>query len=274
MIGIGVGIDYALLIVTRLPAGPRTRASSRRRRSSLAVDTSGRAVLFAGMHRRHLAARHVPDQPGLHAQHGHRRRRRGAHDHARPRSPCCRRCSASSATTSTASALPHRELPTTTTCPSHAFWYRWSRVIQKHPWPAADRSAALLIALRLPASSLLRLGFADAGNRPDDATRHAAPTTCSAEGFGPGFNGPLFARRGRPGRPARRRDLTDAQAAIEPTPRRRVSDPTCHELGDGNPVMSTSSRRPRRRTRRPPTLYTACATTRSRPSSPAPTSRY
>ena len=59
MIGLGVGIDYALFIVTRyreqLHDGPRRRA----RRSSIAIDTAGRAVAFAGHHRRHLAARHA-----------------------------------------------------------------------------------------------------------------------------------------------------------------------------------------------------------------------
>ena len=48
MIGIGVGIDYALFIVTRyrqgLDEGLRARARGRAR----AIDTAGRAVVFAG----------------------------------------------------------------------------------------------------------------------------------------------------------------------------------------------------------------------------------
>ena len=52
MIGIGVGIDYALLIVTRYREACTT-AWTRSAAVALALDTSGRAVLFAGMHRRH-----------------------------------------------------------------------------------------------------------------------------------------------------------------------------------------------------------------------------
>ena len=47
MIGLGVGIDYALLIVTRyreqLHAGHTVRESV-----AIALDTAGRSVLFAG----------------------------------------------------------------------------------------------------------------------------------------------------------------------------------------------------------------------------------
>ena len=67
MIGLGVGIDYALLIVTRyreqLHAGHDIRESI-----GIAMDTAGRSVVFAGRDRRHLAVRH--------ALHGHRVRRR------------------------------------------------------------------------------------------------------------------------------------------------------------------------------------------------------
>ena len=48
MIGIGVGIDYALFIVTRYRQGLARRARARAPRSCRAIDTAGRAVLFAG----------------------------------------------------------------------------------------------------------------------------------------------------------------------------------------------------------------------------------
>ena len=47
LIGLGVGIDYALFIVTRHRAASSAACRSPRRRGS-AVNTSGRAVLFAG----------------------------------------------------------------------------------------------------------------------------------------------------------------------------------------------------------------------------------
>ena len=48
MIGIGVGIDYALFIVTRYREALARRRSTPTRRSSTSIDTGGRAVLFAG----------------------------------------------------------------------------------------------------------------------------------------------------------------------------------------------------------------------------------
>ena len=47
MIGLGVGIDYALFILTRFRNGPR-RGLEPRAAAIQAVDTAGRAVLFAG----------------------------------------------------------------------------------------------------------------------------------------------------------------------------------------------------------------------------------
>ncbi len=69
------------------------------------------------------------------------------------------------------------------------FWYRWSRVIQRYPWPAMLLSGTLLIALAIPVFSM-RLGFSDAGNRLEtDTTRRAYDLL--SEAFGPGFNAPV-----------------------------------------------------------------------------------
>jgi RND superfamily putative drug exporter len=71
-----------------------------------------------------------------------------------------------------------------------SFWYRWSRVIQAHPWPALIVSSAFLILLAVPVFSI-RLGFADAGNRLEtDTTRRAYDLL--SEGFGVGFNAPAL----------------------------------------------------------------------------------
>ncbi len=67
--------------------------------------------------------------------------------------------------------------------------YRWSRVIQHRPWPAVILGVAILVTLALPILGL-RLGFSDEGNYPSDTTTRQAYDTL-AEGFGPGFNGPL-----------------------------------------------------------------------------------
>ena len=67
--------------------------------------------------------------------------------------------------------------------------YRWSRVIQHRPWTAVLIGVATLVALALPVLGL-RLGFSDEGNYPEDTTTRQAYDLL-ADGFGPGFNGPL-----------------------------------------------------------------------------------
>ena len=70
------------------------------------------------------------------------------------------------------------------------FAWRWSRLVQRHPWAALAVGAAILLAMASPALSL-QLGFADEGNFPEETTTRRAYDLL-AEGFGPGFNGPLL----------------------------------------------------------------------------------
>ena len=66
---------------------------------------------------------------------------------------------------------------------------RWSHFVQRHPWYAVIAGTAVLLALAAPALGM-RLGFPDAGNDPPDTmTRQAYDL--NTEGFGPGTNGPL-----------------------------------------------------------------------------------
>ena len=85
--------------------------------------------------------------------------------------------------------LPHRRRAEATG--HESVWYRWSRVLQRRPWPplilGVRRSCCILAA---PTVSM-RLGFSDAGNGPtSDTTRQAYDLL--SRGFGPGFNGPLL----------------------------------------------------------------------------------
>jgi RND superfamily putative drug exporter len=70
------------------------------------------------------------------------------------------------------------------------FWYRWSRFIQRRPWSAALSATAILLVLAAPLASI-RLGFGDNGNAPTTTTVRKA-FDMLANGFGPGFNGPLY----------------------------------------------------------------------------------
>ena len=66
---------------------------------------------------------------------------------------------------------------------------RWSHAVQRRPWTAVIVATALLLALAAPALGM-RLGFPDAGNDPPDTMTRQSYDLIS-EGFGPGANGPI-----------------------------------------------------------------------------------
>ena len=82
--------------------------------------------------------------------------------------------------------LPHRAQNNH----QHSVWWRWSRVVQHRPWISLIASVALLGILSAPMFSL-RLGFSDNGNA-DESTDVRRAYDLISEGFGPGFNGPLY----------------------------------------------------------------------------------
>ena len=82
--------------------------------------------------------------------------------------------------------LPHRAQNNH----QHTIWWRWSRVVQHHPWRSLVSAFVLLGVLAVPMFSL-RLGFSDFGNAEKNTDVRKAYDLIS-EGFGPGFNGPLY----------------------------------------------------------------------------------
>ncbi|TDC87992.1 MMPL family transporter [Actinomadura sp. 7K507] len=68
-------------------------------------------------------------------------------------------------------------------------WRRLAAAVQRRPVPALLVAVAALLALSAPALDM-RLGFADAGNDSASSTSRQA-YDLMAEGFGPGTNGPL-----------------------------------------------------------------------------------
>jgi RND superfamily putative drug exporter len=186
MVGLGVGIDYALFIVTRYRENLSAGADPERSVTH-AIDTAGRAVLFAG-------TTVVISVLGLLLMKTSVMR------------GVAIGISIGVLTTMIASVtllpallgfvgrnidkfgLPHRKRPEGEI--KESGWTRWSHVIQRHPWPAAILGLVFLLVLAIPLLSM-RLGFTDAGNRPtSDTTREAYDLV--AEGFGAGFNGPLL----------------------------------------------------------------------------------
>ncbi|GAA0486754.1 MMPL family transporter [Streptomyces olivaceiscleroticus] len=188
LIGLGVGIDYALFIVTRhrknLRAGMHVTEAAQK-----AVAVSGRAVVFAGatvciallgmlvlrlsfLNGVALAASltvvltvaaSVTLLPALLGVIG--TRVLGRRERAR-----------------LAAEGPAPELPT-------GFAVRWSAFVERHPKLLGAVAAAIMLVLALPTLGL-HLGTSDQGTDPPASTTRQAYDLL-AEGFGPGFNGPL-----------------------------------------------------------------------------------
>jgi RND superfamily putative drug exporter len=188
MIGLGVGIDYALFLITRFRQNYRSGMDLQTSISE-AMDTAGRAVLFAGITviiallgqfalgvsflyglavasalavlMTMLAALTI--LPAVLSRFGERIARPGRRARNSGESSAAR--------------------------DARGMWARWANVIQRHPWPGAVAGLAIMLALAAPVLAL-RLGNSDAGNNPPSSTtRHSYDLL--AKGFGRGFNGPL-----------------------------------------------------------------------------------
>ena len=185
MIGLGVGIDYALFIITRYRQS-LGRGMSPREATVTAMATAGRAVLFAGS--TVVISLLGMLTMGLGYLHG-----------VAASSVLAVVVMLSASLTLLPAVLGFvgtnidRFRVPFTGRPSHqgerAFWYRWSRVVQHRPWLAFIGSAAVLLLITSPLFSL-RLGFPDDGNSAKSETSRKAYDLLT-QGFGAGFNGPL-----------------------------------------------------------------------------------
>jgi RND superfamily putative drug exporter len=211
MIGIGVGIDYALFIVTRYRQGLHDGLDPEGA-VVLAMTTSGRAVIFAGtivvisllgillmgfsfvqgiavggaaaVFVTMLAA--ITLLPAVLGFVGR--------NIDKLHIPRLRR-------------VEHAE--------DRGFWYRWSRLIQRRPLTAGLAGLIAVVVLALPLFSM-RLGAADAGNDPSSLTTRRAYDLLT-EGFGPGFNGPLLLVAELPG-PGAAQALQGLTSLVQSTP--------------------------------------------------------
>jgi len=187
MIGLGVGVDYALFIVTRFRESYHRLGDSEAAVIE-AMDTSGRAILLAGstviiallgmfatgvgfLYGLSIASvlavlltmvASLTVLPALLSRFGE--------PIARPSRSARRRAAA---------GRPPRE----------SLWRRWSQLVQRRPWPLALAALAVMVVFLIPITSL-RLDNSDAGNDPSGTSTHEAFNLLS-QGFGPGFNGPL-----------------------------------------------------------------------------------
>jgi putative drug exporter of the RND superfamily len=227
MIGLGVGIDYSLFVVTRfresyLETGDVEQSVLE------AMDTSGRAILLAGctvviallgmfatgvafMYGLAIAAviavlltlmAALTLLPAMLSRWGAklvqpRAARRGI---SRNRPAAAVAVDGNGA----AAAAVERSL-----------WRRWSKTVQARPWPLAIISVVVMVALLLPVFAM-RLDSSDAGNDPSSVTsRHAFDLL--ANGFGQGFNGPLLLVAKLPSR-SDAPELSQIRSALVSTP--------------------------------------------------------
>lgn len=186
MIGLGVGIDYALFILTRYR---KALASGLDAREAVltAMATAGRSVLFAGgvvvLSLFGMVTMQLGYMDGV--------------------------MTASITTVFTMLAASLTLLPAvlsivrenidrfhipfalaSDTKNGRGVWYRWSRTVQKRPWVAFTTGIIVITILSLPLLGF-RLGLPDDGNRPETETSRRAYDLLT-KAFGPGFNGPVL----------------------------------------------------------------------------------
>jgi putative drug exporter of the RND superfamily len=183
MVGIGVGIDYALFIVTRYREALR-RTGDVHESIVEAIDTAGRAVLFAGL--TVMISLLGMFLMGLSFLYG------------------LAVGTSSAVLVAVAAALTllpallalvgtridrfsiHRRAERT----GESRWHQWSRLVQRHPSRFAIGGLSVLVALSVPTLSM-RQAAADLGVDPVGTTTRTAYDRVS-KAFGPGVNGPLI----------------------------------------------------------------------------------
>ena len=213
LIGLGVGIDYALFIITRyrdgLKAGHTPEEAAVR-----SLNTAGRAVLFAGgtvcAALLGLLVLRLSFLNGL--------------AYASVITVLLTMATALTLLpallgfmgTRVLSRRERRRLAESGPQVGHTtgFWARWARFVSRHPVVLAFVAVIVMLTLASPVLNL-RLGLSDAGNDPASSTTRKAYDLLAA-GFGPGSNGPLLlvAEVGTPADTAALAKLTQSLQAV------------------------------------------------------------
>lgn len=185
MIGLGVGIDYSLLVVTRFREGLHTGRSVEDA-IAIAIGTAGRSVIFAGMVVAiafiGLFTMGLPFVTALGAA--------GAIVVGISVLVAITLLPALLSLAGTrVDSLRVPFLHSTEGVDEKSGWFRFSKAIQRHPLPYLVGGAAVLLVLAIPLLSM-HVGTSDNGNNPE-STHSRRAYDLLKEGFGPGFNGPL-----------------------------------------------------------------------------------
>ncbi|HWT94481.1 MAG TPA: MMPL family transporter [Solirubrobacteraceae bacterium] len=121
---------------------------------------------------------------------------------------------------------------------------RWGRILVKRPVVPVVVGGLLLLLLSVPTLDL-RLGQPDDGNQPEDKTQRVAYDQLS-EGFGPGFNGPfLLAVGSKTDGKLDQAQLTKLEDALRKTPGLAfVAPPQPNEAGDAAIIQAIPTTSP------------------------------
>jgi putative drug exporter of the RND superfamily len=213
LVGLGVGIDYALFVVTRYRAALRTGVTPQDAVAA-AMSTAGRAVMFAGCTVvLSLLGLFLLGLPFIY----------GAALGAI--------IAVLLVVTASMTLLPaalgfagtgvdrlrvgRRRRPVEAADAATGFWWTWARQVQRRPWLSGGTALAVLVLLALPFGAL-RLAFTDAGTSPASYTSRQAYDLL-ATGFGPGANGPLSVALSLPG-PGRQPAVSGLRADLAGQP--------------------------------------------------------
>ncbi len=227
MLGLGVGIDYSLFIVTRFRQGIHNGLSGESA-AAVAAATAGRAVLFAGLtvaisiSALAVIGLDFITKLGLGAA----------------ITVVTAVIAAITLLPAVLSLIGHRidrfKVPfvklsnDSESSRENSRMNRWGHFVTRNAWPCVIASITLLVVLAIPVASA-QLGASDAGSSPPSTTTRKAYDLL-AEGFGAGFNGPLIIAVDQPAGS----DSADRMAAaLEQVPGVAfVAPPVVNEGGD------------------------------------------
>jgi RND superfamily putative drug exporter len=188
LIGLGVGVDYGLFILSRHRSGVKAGLSYETA-AAQAVNTSGRTVLFAGM----TVCIALLGQFALGVSF--------LHGLAISSAIAVALTMATSLTFLPAmlgflgpKVLSRRERNVLAAggpaaAEAGRFWMGWAKFVQARKRLVTIAALAIMVLIAVPITQL-RLGSSDASTDPSGSTTHQSYTAL-AKGFGPGFNGPL-----------------------------------------------------------------------------------
>jgi putative drug exporter of the RND superfamily len=185
MIGLGVGIDYALFIVARYREN-RAAGQDNARALSDAMASSGSAVLFAGGIVVVAMAALVLTGLGFLASIGLSTSLVVLFAMATALTLLPALLSLLGDRIEAGRLVGRRKSPRRA---EDTVWWRFAHRVSAKPWPYLLAGSALLLTLAAPAVQM-ETGFPDAGD-DSTSTTHRRASDLLAEGFGPGFNAPL-----------------------------------------------------------------------------------